>query len=201
MSVRGQPGTDVMVALVNDLINPNNAKGLSLTDRKKNKGTTTNDGRPLDQVTPFYLFANALNAMDAQWVGPTADADHALWRSARGKLVDQFLAVATTDPAKAALKNQAVAAAMPILIDLLEDRVEQHNAQGDLTKWATGDFAQSFVDSLNGPLFASIMDLQDALYVDPKARQTLGSLLTYLADKASTNEALSTTVTVVQDLM
>lgn len=203
MTVNGQNGTDVMVAMINDLINPNNAKGMSLTDRKGNAGTTTNDGRPIAQTTPFYLFANALDAMDAQWVGPTADADHATWRSARSKIVDQFLTVDVPggDFSKSVLHNQAVATSMPILVDLLDDRVAQHKAAGDLGTWARKDLVQSFDDSISGPLFASIMDVNEALYADAKSRQTMGSLLAYLAGKANANDALSTTVTVVSDMM
>jgi len=141
--------------------------------------------------------------MDAQWVGPNGDADHALWQAARSKLVDQFLSVDVPggDYTKSVLDNQGVATSMPILVDLLDDRVAQHKAAGDLSKWARTDLLQEWNDSIDGPLFASIMDVNESLYSDSKSRQTMGALLSYLADKASTNDALATTVTVVSDLM
>jgi hypothetical protein len=203
MTVNGQSGTDVMVALVNDLINPNNAKGMTLTDRNGNAGTTTNDGRPIAQTTPYYLFANALDKMDAQWVGASGDSDHKLWQAARSKVVDQFLAVDVPggDFSKSVMHNGAVAASMPILIDLIDDRVQEHKSAGDLSKWARTDLLAEWDESISGPLFASIMDVNESLYTDPKSRQTMGALVSYLADKASQNAALSTTVTVVQDMM
>ena len=207
MHIRALPtaaadGTDVMVALVNDLINPNNSKGLGIADRKGAVATTTNDGRKIDQTTPFYLFANALNAMDAQWVGPDGDTNHATWRAARSKLVDQFLAVdVPADPKLAKFHNGAMAASMPILVDLIEDRIEEHKNKGDLSKWAREGLWKSFDESLSGPLVASIFDLQEKIYGDPASRTTLNELLSYLADQASSNDALVTTVTTTQDLM
>jgi hypothetical protein len=207
MRVRALPsappdGTDVMVALVNDLINPNNSKGMTLTDRKGSASTQMNDGRPVEQTTPFYLFANALNGMDAQWVGPDGDANHKLWQSARSLLVDQFLSVdVPADPKLSKFHNAAMAAAMPILVDLIEDRVEEHKNKGDLSTWARTGLWKSFDESLSGPLVASIFDLQEKIYTDPGSRKTLQELLAYLADHASSNEALVTTVTTTEDLM
>ncbi|MEO7097100.1 MAG: hypothetical protein ABI175_27820, partial [Polyangiales bacterium] len=202
LSTQPPDGTDVMVSLVNDLINPNNSKGMTITDRKGNVATQMNDGRKIDQTTPFYLFANALNAMDEQWVGADADANHQAWRNARSLLVDQFLAVEVpADPKLSKFKNGAMAASMPILVDLIEDRVEEHKNKGDLSKWAREGLWKSFNESLSGPLVASIFDLQEKIYEDPESRKTLNGLLQYLADQASSNEALVTTVTSTQDLM
>jgi hypothetical protein len=203
MTVRGQSGTDVMVSLVADLVLPGNAKGMSLTDRRGNVGTKTNDGTAIAQVTPFYLFANALNAMDAQWVGPDADKRHTLWRGARGKLVDQFMAVDQPggDPTKSQMHDQAVAAALPILIDVLDDRIAEHKAAGDFSAWARGGFTKNLADNMSTPLFASILDVTEKIYGNDSARTELGFLLQYFADQASKNDALSTTVTAAQDLL
>ncbi len=203
ITIRGQSGTDVMVALVSDLVDPGKAKGMGLTDRHGNVGTTTNDGRPIAQVTPFYLFANALNAMDKQWVGPNADQLHALWRQARGKLVDQFMAVDQPggDPAKSTMHDQAVATVLPIMIDLLDDRVAEHKAAGDLSSWARGGFTSNLVDNMSTPLFASLLDVTEQVYASDAAKTELGYLLQYFADQASTNDALASTVTAAQDLL
>lgn len=203
MTVRGQSGTDVMVSLVADLVLPGNAKGMSLTDRRGNVGTKTNDGAAIAQVTPFYLFANALNAMDAQWVGADADKRHTLWRAARGKLVDQFMTVDQPggDPTKSQMHDQAVAAALPILIDVLDDRIAEHKAAGDFSSWARGGFTKNLAENMSTPLFAAILDVTEKIYGNDSARTELGFLLQYFADQASKNDALSTTVTAAQDLL
>jgi hypothetical protein len=154
-------------------------------------------------VTPFYLFANALNAMDAQWVGPDADKRHTLWRGARGKLVDQFMAVDQPggDPTKSQMHDQAVAAALPILIDVLDDRIAEHKAAGDFSAWARGGFTKTLAENMSTPLFASILDVTEKIYGNDSARTELGFLLQYFADQASKNDALSTTVTAAQDLL
>jgi hypothetical protein len=45
------------------------------------------------------------------------------------------------------------------------------------------------------------MDLQEAIYRNPEARSVLGRLLVYLADQASKNDALASTITATQDLL
>lgn len=203
MTVRGQSGTDVMVAMVSDLVDPGKAKGMTLTDRRGNVVTQTNDGRPITQVTPFYLFANALNAMDGQWVGPDAAARHKVWRSARGKLVDQFLGVDQPggDPTKSQFRDQAFAASLPIVIDLVDDRIAEHKASGDFSAWARGGLAKTLGENMSTPLFASILDVTEKIYANDKARTELGYLIQYLASPASSNDALATTVTATQDLL
>jgi hypothetical protein len=203
MTVHGQSGTDVMVAMVSDLVDPGKAKGMGLTDRRGNVGTTTNDGKPIAQTTPFYLFANALNAMDAQWVGTDAAARHKLWRSARGKLVDQFMAVDQPggDPTKSEFHDKAFAASLPIVIDLVDDRIAEHKASGDFSSWARGGLAKTLSENMQTPIFASVLDVTEKIYANDSARTELGYLIQYLANQASSHDALATTVTAAQDLL
>jgi hypothetical protein len=203
LTIRGQSGTQVMVSLVADLVNPNNAAGLGLKNRDGSVGTTTNSGKPVAQTTLFYLFANALNLMDAQWVGADGIAAHQVWLSARSKLVDQFLSVDQPggDPTKSVFHDPGVAAATPILVDVLDDRVAQHTAAGDIGTWATTTMPNAFITSVSGPTFASALDLSEKLYADPTARTTLANLLAYLLDQASKNDAFATLTTSAEDIL
>lgn len=203
MTVNGQPGTAVLAAMVRDMMDPGVAKALKLTDRKGSVSTTFNDGKTkVEQVTPYHLFADAINRFDVKWKGE-GKADHAAWKKARSSLVDQFLAVEAPggDVSKSRFKNPAARAAAPILIELLEDRIAEHKAKGDLTAWAQGGLAKSFAESVSGPTFAAVLDLNEKIYADDKARTSLGNLLVYLADTASANDALASVLTSVQDLL
>lgn len=203
MSVNGKPGTEVLAALVRDLVDPGVAATMKLTDRKGSASTTTNDGKPVPQTTLFYLFANAINGFDTMWTGASGPADHEIWRAARSKLVDQFLSVEAPggDLTKSQFKNAGVRTAGPILIDLLEDRIAEHKAKGDFDTWAKNGLLKSFTDSVEGPTFASAIDLAEKIYADKEARTQLGNLLVYLANQASANDALASVLTAAQDLM
>ncbi|MFI5300318.1 MAG: hypothetical protein ACHREM_19695, partial [Polyangiales bacterium] len=203
LQIRGQSGTDVMVSLVADLLLPENATGIGLKDRKGNVGTTRNDGQPIAQVTPFYLFANALNAMDAQWIGTDGAAAHALWKQARGKLIDSFVKIDQDggDPTKSHFHDLGMQAALPMAVELLADRIAQHTAAGDMHTWATTTMINNLQTSMSGPLFATAIDLQEQLYADTAARATLSNLIVYLLDQASTNDALANVVTGAEDIL
>lgn len=203
MSVNGKAGTEVLAALVRDLTDPTNAATMKLVDRKGSASTTTNDGKPVPQTTLFYIFANAVNGFDTMWTGAKGPADHELWRSARSKLVDQFLAVEAPggDLTKSQFKNAGVRTAGPILIDLLEDRIAEHKAKGDFDTWAKNGLLDSFTKSLEGPTFAALIDLTEKIYADKDARDQLGNLLVYLANQASANDALASVLTAAQDIM
>jgi hypothetical protein len=204
MVINGKSGTDVMASLVRTLMDPNQSKALKLTDRHGSASTTWNDGKTkVDQINPYYLFANAINGFDKMWVGASADKDHATWRSARSKLVDVFLDVDQPggDPSKSTFKNAAIRAAGPILLDVLEDRIAEHKAKGDFDAWVHGDFAKEFQESIESPILASTMDLMEKIYGDTKARSAVGDLLVYLAKQGSKNDALASTLNAVQDLL
>ncbi len=201
IQIHGKSGTDVMTSLVADLVDPNLAAGIGLKDRKGNVGTTRNDGTPIAQVTPIYLFANALNAMDAQWAAPGGAAAHTLWQQARSKLIDSFLNI---DPTTYQFKDLGFQAALPMAIEILADRIAQYTASGSttpLSTWATKTLIGNLETSMSGPLFATAIDLQEQFYADATARKTLSNLIVYLLDQASTNDALANVVTGTEDIL
>lgn len=201
MTVNGKNAQDVLASLVGDLLDP--AKNAGLVDRKGSASTTFNDGRKVDQVTLFYLFANGINGLDARWTYTGGDKDHATWRAARSKIVDVFLTIDAPggDFTKSAMRNKGVQTVTPILVDLIADRLAEHRAKGDLDAWAKTGLVNSFTETLSGPTFATAMDLVDKIYADEKARTSVQDLLVYLADQASKNEALPSVLTASNDLL
>jgi len=203
MNVNGKNGAEVLTAMVRDLMDPKVAATMKLVDRNGSASTVYNDGKTtVPQLTYYHLFANAINKFDTMW-GPEGEKDHELWRAARSKLVDQFLGVEAVggDVTKSKFKNPAVTAAGPVLMDVLEDRVAEHKAKGDFTTWAQGGMTKTFMESLESPIFATAIDLQEKIYGDEAARKELGLLLAYLADQGSQNDALASLLTSAQDLI
>lgn len=199
MTVNGKNGSEVMAAMVRDLLDPKVAQAMKLVDRNGSASAKWNNGKDTP-LTYFHLFADAVNKFDTMWA---SEADHDKWKAARSKIVDQFLAVEAVggDPTKSQLKNAGVRASGPILMDLLEDRVAEHKARGDLATWAQNGLVDSYISSIESPIFAAAMDLQEKLYADEAARKSVGELLVYLANQASVNDALASVMTATQDLM
>lgn len=201
MTVNGKNGTEVMAALVRDLLDPKVASAMKLVDRNGSANALWNNGTSTP-LTYFHLFVDSINKFDTMW-GPSGDADHQKWRAARSKLVDQFLAIEAPagDPSKSKFKNAGIRASGPILMDVLEDRIAEHKAKGDFDAWTKTEFVKSFIDSIESPIFATAIDLQEKLYADDAARKSLGELIVYLANQASENDALPSVMTATQDIM
>src|SRR3954452_8909618 len=97
---------------------------------KAGKGGATakrNDGTTNPQVTPAYLLANALGAIDTAF--DTYEDQHpedkdrrANWRRARSQLVDQFMSVSGAR-ATSEFANPTMPKVTPIIIDILRSQL------------------------------------------------------------------------------
>ena len=88
-------GVEVLAEALRVMIDPAENKGL--TDRNGVQTAPRNDGTTNPQVTPIYLFLDALDEIDAAFTAwasahPTDDR-HPAWLSARSQLVDEFFSV------------------------------------------------------------------------------------------------------------
>jgi hypothetical protein len=191
---------DGVVALseaVRVLVDP--ARNAGLLDRTGKKTVTRNDGSANPQVTPVYLFVDALKAIDKAFE-PAADRLKP-WREARSELVDQLFAV---DGAKAdaRFKNPAISKILPLILDITRSQIASHcpDPKAPCT-WASKELAERLSTSLSGPTAASAIDLLDAIRRDDKTRVELEKLLGYLLDGASDNDAQTTTLMAAVDLL
>lgn len=204
-------GAQALEKMTRALFDPVYAKGVNMVDRKGQAFTTWTDGTPQSQVTIFSLVADALHKMDKRFddacscegkAGPDLDACNqnlnacladvaarrAQWKSARSRLVDEFLAIdgsgATAKFKHADLPRTA--------IGMLQAVREQLNAPGRCDKretgavctWAKKDLGDKLATTMSGPLFASLMDLQEKLRADPTARKELETFLQYALDES-----------------
>lgn len=194
-------GLEVTSELLTFLFDQQYAKKIGLTQKNGDPSTTTNDGKTKAQVTPYDLFVGALRGMDARFdaMGTDGAAKKAEWRAARSALIDQFL---LADPT--AWKNPATAAAIPVLTRLVREQVNANCPDRESTgtcDWARNDLSKKLAAVMEGPLFASINDLQESLRGDDEARAELESLLTYLLAQEQAPDTLTATLTSLADLL
>jgi hypothetical protein len=198
-------GVQVLAQAVRVMVDPAHNQGL--TDRHGVMTSPRNDGTSNPQVTPMYLFVDALKAIDAafaKWatLRPGDDRQPA-WRAARSQFVDQFFGVGGSG-AQSAWANQAVPAIVPALIDVLEEQILAQcpdRSSRAVCTWWSQTMPQNLADVVGGPAFASILDLVDAIRADGAGRGQLEQLLLYLLGPSSANDARAATMTASVDLV
>lgn len=208
---RQRDGIELAASLVRTLFDPKRAAQVKMTDRFGNAQTFWSDGVTVKpQLTPFDLFAQALNKMDERFESAPGYDDladrKAMWKRARSQLVDQFLLIEGKGT-EARFRNRAVPKALPILARLLREHVnarcpdrEKAADPSQACTWATKQITNQFVDSMSGPVFAAIIDLQESIRADERARRELEKLLTFLLSEASDADALQATLASLSDL-
>lgn len=191
-------GVAVLAEAVRVLVDPNRSPGL--TDRHGNAFAVRNDGTKNPQVTPLYLFIDALKGIDKAF----AEGDSARlapWRQARSELVDQLFTVegSKTD---AHFREAAITKILPLVIDLVRAQIAAHCPDPTKTcTWASHDLADSLSKAISGPTAAAALDLLDAIRKDDAARVEIEQLLVYLLDGASDNDAQTTTLMAAADVL
>ena len=197
-------GVQVLADAVRLLLDP--ARNTGLVDRRGNKFAVRNDGTQNPQVTRIYLFIDALNAMDKSFdawasANPTDTDRQKKWRSARSQLVDTFFATKGTGMATT-WSNPALPKILPPLIDALHAQLIAHCPDRSAPcAWAKDDLAKNLGDVVSGPTAAALVDLLDAIRKDDPARTGIESLLQYLLDGASGDDARATTLVAITDML
>ncbi|AKT39258.1 hypothetical protein [Chondromyces crocatus] len=198
-------GAEVLERVTRILFSKQYAGSVGMVDRKGSASTTWVDGTPQAQVTLFSLFADALHGFDqrfAQSGAADAQARKGQWRRARSQIVDALFAV-QGEGEEARFKNRATPALLVTTVDLLREQLNAHcpaREGGEPCAWAKVGLGQKLAETLSGPLFAAITDVNEALRANEPARRELGRLLQHLLGGKSDAEALSATLASLTDL-
>jgi hypothetical protein len=198
-------GVQVLAQAVRVMVDP--ALNQGLTDLHGVQTAPRNDGTTNPQVTPIYLFIDALDGIDAAFAAwaeaHPGDNRQPAWLAARSQLVDQLFTVNGTG-AQSTWANAAVPAIVPPLVDALESQIlaqcPDRSSRAACTWWMQ-DMPQNLEDVVGGPTFAAVMDLLDAIRANPTARAQLEQLLQYLLDPAAGSDARSATMTASVDVL
>jgi hypothetical protein len=198
-------GVQVLAQAVRVMIDP--AQNQGLTDRHGVQTAPRNDGTTNPQVTPIYLFIDALDAIDAAFTAwaqaHPGDDRHPTWLSARSQLVDEFLSVSGTGTAST-WSNQAVSAILAPLLDALQSQIlarcPDRSSRAACTYWPQ-QMPQNISDTIGGPTFAAVMDLLDAIRQSNPARQQLEQLLQYLLGPGANPDTQAATMAATVDVL
>jgi hypothetical protein len=198
-------GVEVLAQAVRVMVDPALNKGL--TDRHGVQSAPRNDGTTNAQVTPIYLFIDALDGIDAAFAAwekaHPGDDRHPAWLAARSQLVDQLFTVSGTGT-QSTWANAAVPAIVPPLVDALESQILAQcpdRSSRAACPWWMQTMPQNLQDVVGGPTFAAVMDLLDAIRSNTTARAQLEQLLQYLLDPAAGSDARAATMTASVDLL
>jgi hypothetical protein len=221
-------GGEVLERVTRFLFDTEYAASVGMVDRKGSKSTKWVDGRPQDQLTGYSLFADALRAIDVRFDSAcacagkegqelidceggydacVADAERrkGQWKRSRSQIVDQFLAIEGEGPG-AKFKNAATPKVLATLIELLREQLNANCPSREAPAnvpctWAKKELGDKLEETLSGPVFAALMDVQEALRADEASRRELERLLTYLLSAASEDDAFQATLGSITDLM
>lgn len=198
-------GAEVLERITRMSFSKQYAASVGMVDRKGNAATTWVDGTPQDQVTLFSLFADALHGIDVRFdqsAAPDAQDRKGQWKRARSQIVDAIFAV-EGEGTEARFKNPATPRLLVTIIDLLREQLNANCPDRETTgtcTWAKEDLGRKVAETLSGPLFAGIMDIQESLRANEPARRELGNLLTYLLDGAANDAAFQATLASLVDI-
>jgi hypothetical protein len=174
----GRRSPEVLVDFARFLFRHDNA----LTDRSGDSTTTTDDGRPIAALSPWYILADAVKLRRAQVA--SAGAEGALWNEATGELVD-LLVRGEQVSGTWRFRNPRFRGTSIALIDFLRARLAAHRTAGDLTLWARRELVEDAEEMLASPVFAGAADFLLALSAAPAARTALEDLLMYLTSEGN----------------
>jgi hypothetical protein len=197
-------GAEVLELTTRILLSQPYSAQVGLTDRKGNPSAQWTDGTTQAQVTPFNILTDAFHAMDERFAAAEdGDARKAQWRRARSQLVDVLLATEGTG-ASTRFKIRGMAPLLATVLRVVREQINAHcptrETSGQCT-WARKELAQKLADALSSPMTAALVDLGEAMRVDPAARRALERYLTHLLQDVGEGEALQGTLASMVDVM
>jgi hypothetical protein len=213
-AAKGEPnlerrGSEIAAQLTRALFDSNRASKLNLADRNGQRSTLWCDGTTVKkQLTPYDLFANAIKKIDERFdtakdfAAEDRNARRARWRKARSQLVDQFLAVDGAGE-QATMRNPATHKTLITVLKVLREQLNARCPDREKTghcDWARTEIADKVAETFQGPLFAAMFDLLDALGSDPSHFE-VERLLQYLLEMVKTGEVLRTMLSSSSDLV
>ncbi len=156
---------------------------VGLTDRQGRTTTTTADGHPVTDLTPWHVLADAYLARQARLSATGAEGK--AWESAVSGAVD-VLFRASDDGSGWAFRNTRIRPVSHWVIEFLRGRIAVHNQNpGDLTTWLTQDLPNNARDTLTHPVLAAAADLGVKLTAQGAPRTALEALLRDAFDEAA----------------
>jgi hypothetical protein len=179
ITVNGKSFATVLTSAASFAISPL----AGLVDRQGRTTTTTADGQPVTELTPWHVLADAYLARRTRLSATGAEGK--AWESAVSGTVD-VLFRASDNGSGWAFRNGHVRAVGHWGIEFLRGRIAVHNQRpGDLTTWLTQTLPDDARDTLTHPVLAAAADLAVQLTAQGAPRAALEALLRDAFDEAA----------------
>jgi hypothetical protein len=169
-----------------------------LADRTGRTTTTTADGRPVAQLSPWHLLADAYRGKRARLT--TAGAEGAAWTDSVSELVDVLLRGADVPSVGWRFRNPRVRGVLDAALELVERRIAVHDGRGDRVRWLSTDLPADLQDLVTSPVFAGAADFVVSLQAAPETRVQLDRVLQYLVSEAQSSESFVAALTALADV-
>ncbi len=170
-----------------------------LTSRTGATTTTTADGQPVAQLSPWHILADAYQIKAARLAASGAEGE--AWTDSVSEVVDVLLRADDVPTVGWQFRNPRMRGVSEALINFLITRVFAHDIAGDRATWLSTDLPKKIEDTLANPLFAGMADFVLSLEATPETRVELEGFLGYLVDEVSNEQTFTTSLTSVGDLL
>ncbi|MCE9573649.1 MAG: hypothetical protein K8W52_10875 [Deltaproteobacteria bacterium] len=170
-----------------------------LANRKGATASTTSDGKPVAQLSPWQILADAYQVKTARLAASGAEGE--AWTDSVSEVVDVLLRADNVPTVGWQFRNPRMRGVSEALINFLITRVYVHDLTGDRATWLSTDLPRKVEDTLANPLFAGLADFVLSLEATPETRVELEGFLGYLVDEVSNEQTFDTSLTSVGDLL
>ena len=169
-----------------------------LADRSGATTTTTADGRPVAQLSPWHLLADAY-ARKRERMGE-AGAEGTAWTESISEVVDVLTRGIDVPQQGWKFRNPRMRGVSVALVDLVESRLRAHDTAGDRAAWLSQRLPDDLEEVLTSPVFAGAADFVLSLQSAPETRLQLEKVMQYLVDEATSSESFVTSLTAIADI-
>jgi hypothetical protein len=195
ITVNGKSFATMLTNAASFAINP----VAGLADRQGRTTTTTADGQPVTELTPWHVLADAYLARRARLSATGAEGK--AWESAVSGAVD-VLFRASDNGSGWAFRNNHIRAVSHWVIEFLRGRIAVHNQRpGDLATWLTQTLPDNARDTLTHPVLAAAADLAVQLTAQGAPRAALEALVRDAFDEAASPATFGMLRTASADLI
>jgi hypothetical protein len=175
-----------------------------LANRAGVKTSTTADGRPVAQLSPWQILADGYVLKQSRMTA--AGAEGTAWSESISEVIDVLVRgvevpAGNGTPATWRFQNPRMRGVSVALIDFVESRLRYHDTVArDRVAWLSEEMPADLSDMLSGPVFAGAADFVLSLQAAPETRRHLEGLVQYLVDEIAYDEAFVASMTSVSDL-
>jgi hypothetical protein len=175
-----------------------------LANRAGVKTSTTADGRPVPQLSPWQILADGYVLKQSRMTA--AGAEGTAWSESISEVIDVLVRgvevpAGNGAPATWRFQNPRLRGVSVALIDFVESRLRYHDTVArDRVAWLSEEMPTDLSDMLSGPVFAGAADFVLSLQAAPETRRHLEGLVQYLVDEIAYDEAFVASMTSVSDL-